>query len=233
MFRKILIAVITLSIIKVNAAAHSTTERTDYQVLINDAITQFEKTPREQWSYQVARYENEEGYITTSLEQFNANSKTWHLLKTNEKIPSEAQQKAFLQKKEKQKEGVNISIQLRELINQESLSFQNEDNDYLYLNFDVNLKKLGKKASNQLVGKLSYNKGSKYIELIEIENTAPFSPIFSAKITDFNIQLAFIKRDISILPKHNTMTMKGTFAFFTKIEEQSTDTFSDYQRLQP
>lgn len=233
MFRKPLIAVITLCTIKVNAAAHSTTERTDYQILINDAITQFEKTPREQWSYQVARYENEEGDITSSIEQFNANSQTWHLLKTNEKIPSEAQQKAFLQKKEKQKEGVNISIKLRELINQESLTLQREDNNYLFLNFAVNLNKLGKKASQKLIGKLSYNKANKYIELIEIENTAPFSPMFSAKITDFNIQLAFLKRDISILPKHNKMTMKGSFAFFTKIEEQSTDTFSDYQRLQP
>ena len=76
MFRILLIAVITLSTIKVKAAAHSTIERTDYQVLINDAITQFEQTPREQWSYQVARYENEAGDITTSLERFNANSKT-------------------------------------------------------------------------------------------------------------------------------------------------------------
>lgn len=231
MFRKLLITVITLSSLKVSAANYSALERTDYQVLINDAITQFEQTPREQWSYQVARYENEEGDITSSLERFNANNQTWHLLKINEQVPSQVQQKAFLQKKEKQKEGVNISIKLRDLINQESLSLQGEDNDYLFLNFAVNLNQLGKKASQKLIGKLSYNKANNYIELIEINNTAPFSPMFSAKITDFNIELAFNKRGISILPKHNKMTMKGTFAFFTKIDEVSKDTFSDYQRL--
>lgn len=233
MFRKFLITIITLCTLKVSAANYKALERTDYQVLINDAITQFEQTPRGKWSYQVARYENEEGDVTSSIEQFNANNQTWYLLKINEQTPSEAQQKTFLQKKEKQKEGVNISIKLRELINQESLTLQGEDNDYLFLNFEVNLKKLGKKASQKLAGKLSYNKANKYIELIEIENTAPFSPMFSAKITDFNIQLAFIKRDISILPKYNKMTMKGTFAFFTEIDELSKDTFSDYQRLQP
>ncbi|MDC0601386.1 hypothetical protein OAP14_00005, partial [Aliiglaciecola sp.] len=60
-----------------------------------------------------------------------------------------------------------------------------------------------------------------------------FSPMFSAKITDFKLTITFDKIDSYILPLQNKLSMKGTFAFFTDIDEESLDTFSEYRFIAP
>ena len=90
------------------------------------------------------------------------------------------------------------------------------------------LSQLGNDVSKKLQGTLRFDKTQHYIDSIEISNTANFSPLFSADITEFSLTLRFTKIDSAILPQQQQLRMKGTFAFFTKIDEVSTDTFSDY-----
>ncbi len=48
-------------------------ERFTLKEKVTQAITKFEGTTREHWAYQVSRYENEEGDITSSIEGFGPN----------------------------------------------------------------------------------------------------------------------------------------------------------------
>lgn len=203
---------------------------------IHQAIVKFEQTDRKRWSYQVDRFENEEGDITSSLERFTPapDAKTpWTLLRINGSKPTAKQQKKFLKTKhkkpEKKQKGKNYSVKFREIINLESLTYQAETPTHLAMTFKVQLSQFGDDAKGKLGGLLSYNKKDEFIETITITNNAEFSPMFSASINDFLLTFNFINFDGSILFREHTLEMKGTFAYFVEIDEVSKDTYSDYQ----
>lgn len=203
--------------------------------LIEQAVLKFEQTPRKNWAYQVTRYENEEGDITSSIEQFTpalAVENQWLLIQINGQQPTVKQTQDFVDKKVRlanKKGNKSLSLALSELVNLESLEFSNENSSYIEMNFDVSIAKLGDDAKGKLKGKLRYHKQLAFIEQISIVNNAEFSPLFSANITDFKMSFNFTNINDNILLKQQAMDMKGSFAFFTEINETSTDTFSDYK----
>lgn len=201
--------------------------------IINSAIIKFEKTKRDRWSYSISRYEDEEGDITSSIEQYSPQlSKPWLLKQVNGEQPTDKQIKHFAEKKQAQtnvkKQGGNIQLKLRELINQESLSLVSTDDKYIVMAFNVNFKKLGKDSFGKIQGELIYQKEKQFIEKILIWNSAEFSPMFTANVTDLAITFTFLEINGAVLTKTNEMKMKGSFAYFTEINETSLDNFSDY-----
>lgn len=216
---------------------HTLVAKQNLQQSISHAITQFEQTPREEWSYRISRYENEEGEVTSSLELFDPAqemSKQWTLLSINEQTPTAKQARKFAENKQKQAEKSsqhNFSVKLREIIQMDSLELISEDLNSLKANFDVYLSRLGDEATKKLKGSLVYNKHHQFVETIEIVNRGEFSPLFSADITDFKLTFSFIKINDAILPQQHELSMKGTFAFFTEIEEVSKDSFFDYRHV--
>ncbi|MEO9943773.1 MAG: hypothetical protein ABJH28_18950 [Paraglaciecola sp.] len=216
---------------KPSIAEHTQQERLKNRV--SQAISQFEQTPLAEWSYHVSRYENEEGDISSSSEQFTPNPARvgqWSLLEINGGKPTEKQARKFTDSKSNKHSG-GITLKLRELIQLDSLQHHFESEGSLHAEFNVHLDKLGDKASKQLKGSLKFNKTQQFIEVIEIINIAPFSPAFSAKISDFKLALSFYKIDNAILPHQQSLNMKGNFAFFTEIDEKSIDTYSNYQYI--
>lgn len=213
---------------------------TDLTAVIAQAIAAFEATPRSNWSRIVERYENEEGDISSRVERYDASlpkGQRWVLLKLNGETPSDKEQRKYQQKRQKQydkkteSQESNFSFSLKELILIPTLTLESEDENYLRANFKVSLSQLGDEASNHLQGLLTYNKQQQFIESIDIANTAPFSPMFSAEITELTIQFNFQKIDSAVLPLSNQMTMKGSWAFFTEINEVSKDTYRDFNRI--
>ncbi len=215
------------------ATQNTTEELVSFKEKINHAIVKFEQTKREHWSYTVSRYEDEEGDITSSIEQYSPqSSEGWFLKQINGQQPTKKQTKAFAKKKNKQsnktKQENNIQLSLRELINQQSLSLISTDDKHIVMAFDVDWKKLGKDSIGKLQGKLRYQKEKQFIEKISIWNNAEFSPMFTAKITDLAVTFTFLQINEAVLSKQYEMRMKGTFAYFTEINETSLDSFSDY-----
>jgi hypothetical protein len=96
--------------------------------------------------------------------------------------------------------------------------------------FNVYIKKLGKDSIGKLQGQLIYQKEQQFIEKISIWNNAEFSPMLTAKISDLAITFTFLDINGAILAKQNEMKMKmkGSFAYFTDINETSIDNFSEY-----
>jgi len=204
--------------------------------LVDQAIIDFEQTPKKFWSFEVSRYENEEGNITSSIERFEPQpnqNKQWSLIRLNDSEPTQAEIEKFVKSKHKQakksKDEKSYSVELRELINLKSLAFQSENETHITMTFNVYLPKLGKDAEGKLDGVLTYHKQDKFIDKITIENNADFSPILSANISNLSIVFDFIKIDESILFSENSMKMKGTFAYFIEIDEVSSDVFSKFQ----
>jgi len=194
---------------------------------VNLAINKVENTQRALWSYNISRYENEEGDISSSLEQYSPQAKEkWLLKQINGQLPTKKQLNNFTKNKQKQKN--NIQIKLRELINHESLSLVSSDEKNIVMAFNVHLKKLGKDSVGKLQGELIYQKNNQFIEKISIWNNADFSPMLTAKITDLAITFTFSHINGAVLTKQNEMKMKGSFAYFTEINESSIDVFSDY-----
>jgi hypothetical protein len=193
----------------------------------------FEHTHRELWSYTIARYEDEEGDISSSIEQYSPqSSERWLLKQINGQQPTKKQIKDFAKKKNRQsnktKQGKNIQLSLRELINRESLSLVSADDKHIVMAFDVDWKKLGKDSIGKLQGELTYQQEKQFIEKIAIWNNADFSPMFTANITDLVVTFTFLQINGAVLTKQIEMKMKGSFAYFTEINETSVDSFSDY-----
>ena len=241
-----LCAVFNLSaVFNVNAAEHSalnaventTTELASLKVKMNRAISKFENTNKTLWSYKISRYEDEEGDITSSIEQHSPKeNEPWSLKKINGQAPTKKQIKKFVKKKQEQSstdekedsQAENIQLTLRKLINLESLSIVSTDEQHIVMAFDVHIKKLGKDAMGKLKGKLVYQKHKQFIEKIIIWNNTEFSPMFTANITDLVLTFTFVHIDGAVLVKENQMKMKGSFAYFTEINETSLDSFSEY-----
>jgi hypothetical protein len=219
-------------------AAENTIENLEsFKEKINLAILKIENTDKALWSYTISRYEDEEGDISSSIERHTSsalisNGEQWQLKKINGQLPTKKQLKNFAKKKEDQNktktQGSNIQLKLREIINQESMSLISADDEHFIMAFDVSLERLGKDSLGKLQGKLIYQTDKQFIEQISIWNNADFSPVFTANITDLALTLTFVNINGAILTKKNEMKMKGSFAYFTEIDETSTDTFSDY-----
>jgi len=209
------------------AAENTTMKLISLKEKVNNAIIKVEHTDQGLWSYNISRYEEEEGDISSSIEQYSPKaSEPWLLKKINGQLPTEKQIKRFAKNKQEQ-EG-NIQLQLRALIDQETLSLVSIDEKNIVMEFNVNLKKLGEDSIGKLQGKLTYQKDKQFIEKILIWNNEDFSPMLAAKITDLAITFTFLHINGSVLTKQNKMEMKGSFAYFTEINETSLDTFSDY-----
>ena len=208
----------------------------NFKQKVEASIKQFENTKREKWSHKVIRFENEEGDITSSIEVFTPHkdkSKQWSLLELNGKVPTKRQLKKFIKRKLKSTEkedpeGANHSVRLREIVDIDSLSVAHENDTHVEMMFNVHIEKLGDSAKGKLEGTLTYDKKHDYIDTITIVNNSDFSPMFSASISDFSLTFKFKKIGSAILPLENTLDMKGTFAFFTDIDETSVDRFSEY-----
>jgi hypothetical protein len=129
----------------------------------------------------------------------------------------------------KEEGGSNYSLSFREIINKDSVQFLVDSGSHIEASFDVDIEKLGDDAVGKLQGTLFYNKEFEFIEEVIVVNTADFSPMFSANISELTLTFSFIHIDGAILPQQNKMEMKGNFAFFTEIDESSIDTYSSYE----
>ena len=221
------------AVFTVLATENTTKELVSFKEKIERAIVKFEQTEKKLWSYTISRYEDEEGDITSSIEQYSPqSSERWTLKQINGQQPTKKQIESFVKKKnkqgEKKKQGESIQLSLRELINQESLSLVSIDDKHIIMAFDVSWKKLGKDSIGKLQGKLRYQKEKQFIEKISIWNNAEFSPMFTANITDLAVTFTFLQINEAILSRQYEMKMKGSFAYFTEINETSVDSFSDY-----
>ena len=222
---------------KKTALVNSGVELSAYKEKIKLAILKVENTNKELWSYNISRYENEEGDISSSIEQYSPHSnQKWTLKEINGKAPTKKQLKKFAKKNKEQstkdekgkEQGGNIQLPIRKLIDLGSLSLVSNDDNYLVMEFNVHIKKLGQDSVGKLQGKLRYHKEKAFIEKITVWNNTEFSPMFTANITDFIITFTFLQIKDAVLTYQNEMKMKGSFAYFTEINETSLDTFSDY-----
>ncbi|MEW6999729.1 hypothetical protein AADZ86_18710 [Colwelliaceae bacterium BS250] len=221
------------AVFNVTAAENTTAELASFKDKVNGAIIKFENTNKELWSYKISRYEDEEGDISSSIEQHLPQaSEPWLLRQINGQLPTKKQIKKFAKKKQEQgnveNQGTNLQLPLRKLINQENLSLVFNDDKHIVMAFNVYIKKLGQDAIGKLQGKLVYQKEKQFIEKITVWNNAEFSPMFTANITDLSITFTFVDINGAVLVKQNEMKMKGSFAYFTEINETSVDNFSDY-----
>jgi hypothetical protein len=221
------------AVFNVIAADNSTAEQVSFKEKMNRAIIKVEQTQRKLWSYNISRYENEEGDISSSIEQHSPQaSEQWLLKQINGQAPTEKQIRTFSEKKHEQnktvKQGKNLQIPLRKLINPESLTLVSTDEKHIVMAFNVYIEKLGKDSMGKLQGELVYQKEKEFIEKITIWNNEEFSPMFTANITDLALTFTFVHINGAVLAKQNEMTMKGSFAYFTEINETSLDSFSDY-----
>lgn len=209
----------------------------DLRSLIAGTVNRFEQHSLQDWSYRISRYENEEGDISSRQELFDptqAPGRQWQLLRLNGQTPDTKQLRRYAADKQKQVTKANqhsFSLKLSKLIQLDSLTLVAEDPYRLEASFKVYIKKLGAEASKALQGQLSFDKTKQYIDSIQITNNAGFSPLLGSRIDHFNLTLQFMQIDGVMLPQQQTMTMKGTFAYFTGIDEVSTVTFSDYRYI--
>ena len=203
--------------------------------LVSTAIERLESTPRSKLSYKISSYENEEGDISSKVERFDPrqpDESHWQLISLNGEKPTTKQQKSYLKERnEPTKEEHSISIRLSELIQVDTLVLLQESDLELITGFNVNTESLGINAKDELKGEIRYDKSENYIEEIRIINKAPFSPMFSAEIDSLEVIFQFNLVGDWVVIQKQAFTMKGTFAFFSEIDEVSIAQYSDYQTV--
>lgn len=233
--KRLLLTVASTLLSSICFATPNTMQSEALQGAVKNAIMKFERTNRLDWAYTVNRYENEEGDVSESVEAFDGSlpyAERWQLLSVNTKTPTADQVHDYQRRKAEQEDSAqHISIELAELIQIPTLTLISDNNGEVTAGFDVYLSRLGDEASASLRGQLILNEELSFIRRIAITNTTTFSPVFSAKIEDFTLTIDFIAINQAILPKAQSLEMKGSFAFFTEINETSQDTFSQYRRV--
>ncbi|MCF6439986.1 hypothetical protein L1077_11130 [Pseudoalteromonas luteoviolacea] len=196
--------------------------------LVESALEHFSQTNKQHWSYTIHSIEIEEGNKTeihAKHQPNNAPYLRWQLLQLNGQQPSPKQAKEFAQKREN--EGFSISI--KELVKTHSLTLVQETPNSITLSYPVELADLGSDAIGKLTGHIKIDKSNQHIEQISVHNTASFSPVALAEISEFNLDMQFMTVSDTVLIQQTQMDMRGTFSFFIDIEETSTMTFDNYQ----
>lgn len=233
----VLVSIYSFGVVKVTEASLEDNSPNKQSVLVSSvkaAIERYEQTPKENWAFQVSRYENEEGQISSSIEHYTPNvdvSKQWTVSLINGEAPTPQQINKFVKSKvkEQKRSDQSLSIELRKLIKLDSLTLIKESENILEINFNVQLDRLGSDAKDKLQGRLTLNKQYGFIESIVITNKAEFSPMFSATIRNLELTILFVQINNAILLHQQNLNMKGTFAFFSEIDEVSRDVFSNYR----
>ena len=91
------------AVFNITAAENTAVELISIKEKVNHAITKVEQTQRELWSYDISRYENEEGDISSSIEQHSPQSnERWLLKQINGQLPTKKQIKKFAKNKQEQ-----------------------------------------------------------------------------------------------------------------------------------
>ena len=126
------------------ALENSTSDNSSLKQKVSQAIEKFEQTTSENWTYQIDRYENEEGDISSSIEKHSPlddEHQPWTLIRINGKAPTKKQAAQFTDKKieqaKKLKKGSNFSIRLREIINKDSLELVTENDTHMNMSFNA------------------------------------------------------------------------------------------------
>ncbi|WP_394223294.1 hypothetical protein [Alteromonas gracilis] len=204
------------------------------KLAIEQAVADFEKTPMNEFSYRVTRYENEEGTETSSVEAFSpqtSEANQWSLLQKNQRAPTFEEQQAFASQKQNQHS--HTVVKLSELIVFDSLTTKVVTDSAVHADFDVQFERLGANTSSYLKGTLVYDVNNKFITTIDITNTESFSPVFAATIDKLEVTMSFTKQQEIILPLNINMSMQGRFAFLSKINETSSDSYSNFRYVGP
>ncbi len=136
------------AVFNVSATENTTVELASFKEKINRAITKVELTQKNLWSYEVSRYEDEEGEISSSIEQHSPHaSEQWILKQINGQLPTKKQIKRFAKTKTNQsntkKQEESFQLPLRKLINPESLSLVSFVEKNIVMAFNFSIKKLG------------------------------------------------------------------------------------------
>ena len=207
---------------------------TDYKEQVLQALQQVKGTSHQDWGYVVKRYENEEGQVTSSIEQFRPDydyPQRWTLVEKNGRKPSEKEANAFIREKQKREKDKSkgSAFKLDKMIIKDTLHLISETPNQFEMGFDVLIERLGDEAQENLNGVLVYNKQENFLQQVRINNDEPFSPMFMVDISQFNLTMNFFKVDNAVLPQEFRMDMKGRMSFITDIDEVSVDTFTDYQ----
>ncbi|AOT06905.1 hypothetical protein [Pseudoalteromonas luteoviolacea] len=229
MFQQFRCIAITCSLIVFNKPAMSASS--EHIHLVESALERFSQTNKQHWSYTVHSIEIEEGKKTEIHAKHQPNkdaSQRWQLLLFNGQEPSQQQAKEFAQRRED--EGFSISI--KELVKTHTLSLTQETPNSITFSYPVELADLGSDAIGKLTGHIRIDKKSQHIEQISVRNTATFSPVALADISDFNLTMQFMTVNNAVLVQRTQMDMRGTFSFFIDIEETSTVTFDNYRHEQ-
>ena len=80
------------AVFNVISVQNTTTELALFKEQLNRACIKFENTNKELWSYKISRYENEEGNISSSIEQhFSQARERWILRQINGQLPTKKQ----------------------------------------------------------------------------------------------------------------------------------------------
>ncbi|MGB0936675.1 MAG: hypothetical protein ACPGTQ_04410 [Colwellia sp.] len=227
------------SSINKNVKLNKTNEVNDLLIhSIKQAIEDISESSRKHWQVTIAHYENEEGDISSRIEQYSPSKKSeelWTLLRQNGNAPTDKQRKAFTEMKNQEtrvkKDKKSFTLSLKKLVKTDTLSKVSENDKEIVLAFNVEIEKLGDDARGKLFGTLYYNKEHGFIERISIVNKEEFSPLFSASIESFSLNFYFTKIGNAILPSKQEMAMTGTFAYFSEIDEVSTVTYSGYKKV--
>ncbi|MDK1288675.1 hypothetical protein [Pseudoalteromonas umbrosa] len=196
--------------------------------LVESALERFSQTNKQHWSYTIHSIEIEEGDKTEIQAKHQPNNnpyQRWQLLQLNGQQPSPKQIKEFAQKRENK----GFSISIRELVRTHTLTLVQETSDSITFSYPVELADLGKDAIGKLTGHIKIDKSNQHIKQVSVHNTASFSPVALADISDFNLSMQFITVNDAVLVHQTKMDMRGTFSFFIDIEETSTVTFDNYQ----
>ena len=158
----------------------------------------------------------------------------WQLENVNGKPPSEKELAKFYQQVDQadaksREDEDEAPVKISTLVRIESfrLAFSNEQGRATF-EFTPAMNEGSTRKQDVLVGELVFDLTSQRVETISVRNTTTYSPVFSVKISTFDMQMKFEPIAGHVLLTEMSTHIQGK-VFFKKIDEEVQVTFRDYE----
>ena len=158
----------------------------------------------------------------------------WQLENVNGKPPSEKELAKFYQqvdqadvKSREDEDAAPVKISTLVRIESFRLASSNEQSRATF-EFTPAMNEGSNKKQDVFVGELVFDLDSQRVETISIRNTTTYSPVFSVKISTFDMRMKFEPIVGHVLLTEMSTHIQGK-VFFKKIDEEVQVTFRDYE----
>lgn len=198
--------------------------------IVGHALAQVDWNPGRSWAYTRTGFEDET-LMVSRFDPSRAEGQRWTLLAVDNRPPTIEEIEAFLDEKRDEQAIPDDDGDLSRMIEFESLSLSQEDEDRWLFSFEPILDGDNASFAERMQGELSISKSNGALQYVDVRNTESIRPFIGVKIKTLHMRFDFAPASNNgpQVLSEVTAVVRGGAYLLVSIDEEELTRFSDFE----